>query len=267
MRKIKLVAMTALMALLAMAAVAQEAKPAAAEGGDAAFKTDAEKVGYLIGNEIGRNLGEAGIKNDIDIEKLVAGLRDGVEGKEPKIPEAEAQQIMMAFSMKMQQKMQAKQTEDADKNTAEGEKFLAENKAKEGVKTTASGLQYQILTEGKGDSPKATDEVSVHYRGTLLNGEEFDSSYERGEPTEFPLNRVIPGWTEGLQLMKVGGKAKFWIPGSLAYGMNPPPGNEIGPNQLLVFEVELLNIVKPEAGDMPQFSIEPAQPKQEEQPK
>jgi len=123
-----------------------------------------------------------------------------------------------------------------------GEKFLAENKTKEGVKTTASGLQYKITKEGTGNSPKATDRVLVHYEGKLLDGTVFDSSIKRGEPIAFPLNRVIPGWTEGLQLIKEGGKAILYIPSKLAYGPSGTPGGPIGPNETLIFEVELLKI-------------------------
>lgn len=123
-----------------------------------------------------------------------------------------------------------------------GEKFLKENATKEGVKTTASGLQYKITKEGEGKSPKATDTVVVHYRGTLLDGKEFDSSYKRNEPAEFPLNRVIKGWTEGLQLLKEGGKATLYIPPALGYGAQGTPGGPIGPNETLTFEVELVKI-------------------------
>jgi len=123
-----------------------------------------------------------------------------------------------------------------------GAQFLAENASKEGVKTTPSGLQYKVITEGTGKSPAATDLVKVHYRGTLLDGTEFDSSYKRNSPAEFPLNRVIPGWTEGVQLMKEGGKSIFYIPSNLAYGESGTPGGPIGPNQTLIFEIELLEV-------------------------
>lgn len=123
-----------------------------------------------------------------------------------------------------------------------GEAFLQENAKKEGVKTTPSGLQYKVLTEGKGKSPKATDTVTVNYRGTLLNGTEFDSSYKRGEPISFPLNRVIPGWTEGVQLMKEGAKYQFYIPANLAYGKQGTPGGPIGPDETLIFDVELIKV-------------------------
>lgn len=123
-----------------------------------------------------------------------------------------------------------------------GRQFLAENATKDGVKTTASGLQYKVLKEGEGKSPSATDEVEVHYRGTLLDGTEFDSSYKRGQPISFPLNRVIPGWTEGVQLMKEGAKYQFFIPSNLAYGPRGTPGGPIGPDETLIFEVELLKV-------------------------
>jgi FKBP-type peptidyl-prolyl cis-trans isomerase len=136
----------------------------------------------------------------------------------------------------------APMTTMADSATEKGEKFLKENATKEGVKTTASGLQYKIVKEGTGKSPKSTDTVLVHYRGTLLDGTEFDSSYKRNEPISFPLNRVIPGWTEGLQLVKEGGKAILYIPSKLAYGESGTPGGPIGPNETLIFEVELLKV-------------------------
>jgi len=145
------------------------------------------------------------------------------------------------FNMIVQSYMQKVMTKAADENRAKGAKFLEENSFKDGVLTTDSGLQYKIIEAGEGDSPKATDRVTVNYRGTLINGEEFDSSYGRGEPTSFGLNQVIPGWTEGIQLMKPGAKYEFYIPGDLAYGERGGPGGQIGPNETLIFEVELIS--------------------------
>jgi FKBP-type peptidyl-prolyl cis-trans isomerase len=149
---------------------------------------------------------------------------------------------MMAFEKDMQQK----QTATAEKNGAEAEKFLAANKTKEGVKTTESGLQYKVLKEGSGAQPKSSDTVTVNYRGTLPDGTEFDSSYKRGQPASFPVSGVIKGWTEALQLMKVGSKLQLFIPASLAYGEQGRPG--IPPNSLLIFEVELMDVKSPQAG-------------------
>jgi FKBP-type peptidyl-prolyl cis-trans isomerase len=163
----------------------------------------------------------------------------------PALSDQEMQDAMMS----LQKEMQNKAAELGVKSKKEGEDFLAANKSKEGVKTTASGLQYKVLKEGKGPKPKSTDTVKVHYRGTLLDGTEFDSSYKRGEPVEFPLDQVIKGWTEGLQLMPAGSKYQFWIPANLAYG---EPGNRgIPPNSTLIFEVELLEIVPPGAANQP----------------
>jgi len=144
--------------------------------------------------------------------------------------------------MQARQKAQLKQQQDAQTNQEEGEAFLAENRNKEGVQETESGLQYKVLEEGSGDSPVATDTVTVHYEGTLIDGTVFDSSYERGEPATFPLDGVISGWTEGLQLMKEGATYRFFIPADLGYGMNVRPGSPIGPNETLIFKVELLEV-------------------------
>ncbi|HWU43703.1 MAG TPA: FKBP-type peptidyl-prolyl cis-trans isomerase, partial [Bdellovibrio sp.] len=153
---------------------------------------------------------------------------------------------MQAAMMKLQEMAMKKQQEQADKNAKSGKDFMDKNKTAAGVKTTASGLQYITEKEGTGASPKKEDVVKVHYKGTLMNGEQFDSSYDRGQPAEFPVGGVIPGWTEALQLMKVGGKAKLFIPPELAYGPQGRPG--IPPNSVLIFEVELMDIVKADAG-------------------
>jgi FKBP-type peptidyl-prolyl cis-trans isomerase FklB len=151
------------------------------------------------------------------------------------------QQVMQDFQKKMMAKQMAAREEGLGKNKAEGEKFLADNKKKEGIKTTASGLQYKVITAGTGKTPKATDTVKTHYRGTLINGTEFDSSYKRGEPAEFPVNGVIKGWTEALQLMKEGAKWQLFIPSELAYGERGA-GRDIGPNSTLIFDIELISV-------------------------
>ena len=216
-----------------------KAAPAvAAKGG---LKTEKEQVSYVIGMQIGESLKSA--KDEVDMETLVKAMKGTMDGKEPLLTQEEAMQVMQAFSTRMQAKQVAEFEEQKTANAAEGEKFLAENAKKPEVKTTASGLQYQVLTEGKGAKPKASDKVRVHYKGTLLDGETFDDSYARGEPVEFALSQVVPGWQEGLQLMPVGSKYKLWIPGKLGYGEQGTPGGPIGPNATLVFEVELLDVV------------------------
>ena len=217
-----------------------KAAPAvAAKGG---LKTEKEQVSYVIGMQIGESLKSA--KDEVDMETLVKSMKSTMDGKEPLLTQEEAMQVMQAFSTRMQAKQVAEFEAQKTTNAAEGEKFLAENAKKPGVKTTASGLQYEVLTEGTGAKPKASDKVRVHYKGTLLDGETFDDSYARGEPVEFALAQVVPGWQEGLQLMPVGSKYKLWIPGKLGYGEQGTPGGPIGPNATLVFEVELLDVVK-----------------------
>jgi FKBP-type peptidyl-prolyl cis-trans isomerase len=206
-------------------------------------KDQKDKVSYGIGLSIGTKMKRDAV--DLNPEMIAKGLNDGLSGAKPLMTEDEVQKTMQAFQTEMQSKMAQKQKTASDKNKSEGEAFLAANKAKEGVKTLPSGLQYKIITEGKGDKPKSTDTVTVNYRGTLIDGTEFDSSYKRNEPVSFPLDKVIPGWTEGLQLLPVGTKAQLVIPAALAYGENAPPS--IGPNATLIFDVELLEIKKPEA--------------------
>ena len=210
----------------------------AAKGG---LKTEKQQVSYVIGMQIGDSL--KGAKDEVDFDTLVKAIRSTMDGKEPLLTQEEAMQVMQAFSTRMQAKQAAEFEETKRKNAEEGDKFLAENAKKPGVKTTASGLQYEVLTEGTGPKPKASDTVRVHYKGTLLDGETFDDSYARGEPVEFALSQVVPGWQEGLQLMPVGSKYRLWIPGKLGYGEQGTPGGPIGPNATLVFEVELLDVV------------------------
>jgi FKBP-type peptidyl-prolyl cis-trans isomerase len=198
-----------------------------------------EKVSYFIGTQIGNDFQKNGI--ELNLEVFVQAIKDAMDKKQPKYAEAELEAAMQQFQTEMVAKQKAKADAAAGDNTAAGEKFLAENGKREGVKTTESGLQYEVLKKGDGPKPTASDTVTVHYRGTLLNGKEFDSSYSRNEPTSFPLNGVIPGWTEGLQLMNVNSKYKFFVPSKLAYA-DRGAGADIGPNATLIFEVELLSI-------------------------
>ena len=206
----------------------------------ASAMTDKQRNSYMIGMDVAKSLDA--IKDEVDIATLTQAMQTVFAGKPTKLTPAEAEQVRASFSQQMQTKMAAKAAEQGQKNLKEGEAFLAANKSKPGVRTTASGLQYQVIRQGSGPMPAATDKVRVNYLGTLLDGTKFDSSYDRGEPVEFALNQVIPGWTEGVALMPVNSKYKFWIPSKLAYGPNGQP--PIGANSTLVFEVELLGIVK-----------------------
>lgn len=203
------------------------------------IKTDEQKASYAIGQQIANEIKSQNVKIDVDV--LSASIEDSLKGNKPRLTQQEMNEAMQ----KLQQSIMAKQQAAAQESKAKSDAFLAENKAKPNIKTTASGLQYEVLTEGKGKSPKETDVVKVHYKGTLVDGTQFDSSYDRGQPAEFPLNGVIRGWTEGLQLMKVGGKSRLFVPSELAYGPQGRPG--IPPNSTLIFEVELIDIVSGKA--------------------
>jgi FKBP-type peptidyl-prolyl cis-trans isomerase FklB len=202
-------------------------------------KTKKEKISYSIGVNIGRNMKTQGI--DLDQGHLTQGIKDGLNSSQTSMSDKDMELTMNAFQQEMMGKMQAKQKIDGEKNAKAGEAFLAENKKKEGVITLSSGLQYKILKSGDGPKPTKEQTVKCHYRGTLIDGNEFDSSYKRGEPTEFPVGQVIKGWTEALQLMSVGSKWQLFIPSDLAYGPNGA-GQIIGPNATLIFEIELLSI-------------------------
>lgn len=203
------------------------------------MKSQKDTVSYTIGMNIGRDLKRQSI--DIDPDLLAQGIKDIVAGGKTQITDEQAQACMMAFQQEMHVKTEQKKKEDGEKNKKEGDAFLAANKTKDGVKTTESGLQYKILKAGSGPKPTATQTVSVHYRGTLIDGTEFDSSIKRGQPAEFPVNGVIKGWTEALQLMSVGSKWQLFIPPDIAYADRGAPPL-IGPNAVLIFEVELLAI-------------------------
>lgn len=203
--------------------------------------TDKQKVSYMVGMDVGNSLSQ--IKDEIDVDVLIQGLKDSMAGGATKLTPEQANEVKQAFMQRMQEKAMEERTAAAAANRSEGEAFLAANKSKPGIRTTESGLQYQVLTQGNGEKPAATDRVKVHYVGTLIDGTKFDSSIDRGTPAEFALNGVIKGWTEGLQLMPAGSKYKFFVPSDLAYGEQGTPG-PIGPNSTLIFEVELLEILK-----------------------
>ena len=209
------------------------------------LKDQKDKVSYSIGMQIGFNLKRQ--KVDINSDVLAAGIKDSLADK-PQLTPDQVKDVMAQFEKDMEQK----QKQLGEKNKTEGAKFLEENKSKPGVKTTASGLQYKVEKEGTGAPPKATDMVTVNYRGTLIDGTEFDSSYKRGQPATFPVNGVIKGWTEALQLMKKGAKYQLFIPSNLAYGERAM-GPDIGSNSTLIFEVELMD-VKPPPTPAPQGS-------------
>ena len=202
------------------------------------LETEAQKLGYVFGMEIGGQLAQGGA--EIDVDTLTAAIQAAYKGEELQLTPEQATAIRDEYIAARRAEAEAAQQGVAAANAAEGDKFLLENAQKEGVEVTDSGLQYQVMTMGEGPKPAETDTVTVHYRGTLLDGTEFDSSYSRNQEATFGLNQVIPGWTEGLQLMPVGSKFKFFIPAGLAYGPNGPPS--IGPNATLIFEVELLGI-------------------------
>lgn len=206
------------------------------------LKDEKERVSYMIGLQMGQSLKE--IKDEVDLPTIQKAMRTVVEGGKPLMTDQQAMQVREAFMQKMQMKMMQQQMELAGKNAKAGQEFLARNAKAPGVKTTASGLQYQVITEGTGPKPKATDTVTVHYTGTLIDGTKFDSSYDHGGPATLPLQAVVPGWREGIQLMGVGSKYRLWIPASLGYGATGTPGGPIPPNATLVFEVELLGIGK-----------------------
>ena len=231
--------------LVGVPASAQDsaAKPAATKA--EATPTGAElkaKASYAAGLNIGQNLKAQGV--DIDADEMAKGIRDGLSGADPKMTPEEMQAILTAFQRDLSAKRMASMKAEGEKSLKEGQNFLAENSKKEGVKVLASGLQYKVLKQGTGAKPTAKSVVKTHYRGTLIDGREFDSSYKRGEPAEFPVNGVIAGWTEALQMMPVGSKYQLFIPAALAYGEQAPPGSIIPANGTLIFEVELLEIVQ-----------------------
>jgi FKBP-type peptidyl-prolyl cis-trans isomerase len=206
----------------------------------AGLDTSKKQVSYMIGQDMGKSLSI--IKDELDLEVLTQAIADQFAGKESKLTAEQALKVQEVFTATIQAKQAAEAEAKAAKGKEEGAAFLAANKAKPGVKVTESGLQYQVVRAGNGPTPAATDVVRVHYKGTLLDGTVFDNSYDRGQPAEFGLAQVIPGWSEGVALMPVGSKYTFWIPSELGYG--EAGGGPIPPNAMLTFEVELVEIVK-----------------------
>lgn len=200
-----------------------------------------DKVSYALGLGIGRQLAQMGA-SDLSIEDFAAAIRDVIAGNELKVSNREAQTIVQDYFRKQEEKLNAERAEKGKAAKAEGEKYLAENAKKDGVVTLPSGLQYMVLKEGNGKKPKAADKVKCHYEGFLIDGTVFDSSVQRGEPAVFPLNQVIAGWTEGLQLMQEGAKYRFFIPYILGYGEGGA-GASIPPYAALIFDVELLEVL------------------------
>ncbi len=203
------------------------------------LKTAKDKASYSIGVNLGSQLAQS--RDELNFDSIILGIEDAYKGKKLKLNMDEMRKSLTDFQKQHAAREQAKKAAIAENNKKAGEAFLAENKKKKGVKTTKSGLQYKVIKSGKGASPKPTDTVVTHYEGTLINGKVFDSSYKRGKPATFPVNGVIKGWTEALQLMKVGDKWKLYIPSELAYGERGA-GKKIGPNSTLIFDIELLDI-------------------------
>ena len=201
-----------------------------------------DKLSYALGHNIGHQLIGMGLKESLNIEDYTAGIADVLMDREPKMGHEEAHRVLEEFFEELERRQEAEAAEKGKNARAEGEAFLAENKKRAGVVTTASGLQYEVLAEGTGRHPRATDTVRCHYEGTLIDGTVFDSSYRRGTPAEFGLNQVIAGWTEGVQLMKEGAKYKFYLPYRLAYGEHGA-GASIPPYAALVFTVELIKVL------------------------
>lgn len=228
---------TLLLTIIAYGCTAEEAKVAA----EPTLETPKDRISYTIGVNIGQDFVTQ--KMDIDADKLLLGIKDTMAGKESRLTEEEMMAEIQKFQEEMQAKMLADAQQAAEKNKQAGEAFLAENTKQEGVVVTASGLQYKVLEAGEGASPGPSDVATVHYRGTLVDGTQFDSSYDRGQPATFPVGGVIPGWTEALQLMKPGAKWQLVIPSALAYGERGA-GQAIGPNATLIFDVELISVEK-----------------------
>jgi FKBP-type peptidyl-prolyl cis-trans isomerase FklB len=247
---------------------APAAKTPAKAAGPLTLKTPKEKFSYALGMNLGASMHKQGV--EVDPSALAQGMRAAMAGGKTLLTQEEAQAAIMQVQADVRKKQQEKSQAEGEANKKEGDAFLAANKAKEGVITLPSGLQYKILKEGTGPKPTASDTVVCNYRGTLVNGTEFDSSFKRGQPATFPVTGVIKGWTEALQLMPVGSKWQLILPSTLAYG-DRGAGGEIGPNATLIFEVELLSIQeKPKAEEKPKVEDQSKpedKPKADEKPK
>ncbi|HSZ79030.1 MAG TPA: FKBP-type peptidyl-prolyl cis-trans isomerase [Chthoniobacterales bacterium] len=264
MKRIR-ITLVALLVCSAFASYAEDAKPSPSPSGNPAttstFKDEKDKVSYSLGVDIGRTLQK--FQLDLNEAALSQGIADVLDSKPMAMTDQELQTTLQAFQQKMMQKQQeavSKKQEEmkgvAEKNEADGKKFLDDNAKKPGVKTTASGLQYKVIKEGSGDKPKDTDVVETNYRGTTIDGKEFDSSAKHGSTASFPVNGVIKGWSEALKLMPVGAKWELYVPSDLAYGAEGY-GDDIAPGSTLVFEVELLNIKKNAASTPPGPNAQP----------
>lgn len=227
--------------------------PAASVAKTEALANPVDKLSYSFGQNIGNSLKRQ--ETEVNLDMVFKGIKDVYSGGTPLLTDQESMEAIKAFQQEKRTKQEEARKKQAEENVKAGEKFLAENQKKEGVVTLPSGLQYKVVTAGTGKTPTANDTVKTHYRGTLIDGTEFDSSYGRGEPATFPVNRVIPGWTEALQLMKEGDKWQLFIPSKLAYGENGA-GAKIGPNATLIFDIELLSIEKPEPAATPEKAEE-----------
>ena len=234
---IKNLAIYLLLAALSLASCSNEITP----DSEAELSTKLDSLSYSLGYITGQNFANQGV-DEINYNDYLAGFITALNEDEAKLNEFEMQVALQVFQQELQEKQAAEREETSKKNVESSEQFLQENAQREGVIVTESGLQYRVIEEGTGDRPDADDEVEVHYEGKLVDGRVFDSSYERGETTSFPLNRVIKGWTEGLQLMREGATYEFFIPSDLAYGTTPPGGSIIEPGSVLIFKVELIEI-------------------------
>lgn len=261
----RLIALGTFAAVVALAGCNKAPAPDAAKSANAAdpnsvpgLPTEKQRAGYVLGMEIGKSLKP--IKDEVDMASLEKAIRTALDGGKPLLDDKQAQVVREAFMQKIQAKRVADAALAAGKNAKEGDEFLAKNSKVTGVVTTASGLQYQVLTPGTGAKPKPDDVVTVHYKGTLLDGTKFDSSYDRGQPATIPLGQVVPGWREGIQLMPVGSKYRLWIPAKLGYGEAGTPGGPIPPNATLIFDVELIGIGKAGAPSAAAPANQPGQP-------